>query len=358
MKIGIVSYWFNRGQGVVARQLRSALDEIGHETFVLARPTKETFRMPRSVERGDVWAQGGVTAASSFEIPAGEYEQWAASTGIQLLFCDQNYQFEELAGLRASGVRTAGRFVWERFSEEHVAGALEAFDVIYSMTAAERERYGRMGIESPQVRWGCHPDLFAVTPQRDPDTVRLFFHAGLLGRRKPIDEVLEAFERTRDPRLRLLIKGQVERRVGKLRKAQARDGRIELLLEDLPTAEHLQLFADSHVCLTPSRWEGLGLHFYEALAFGMPIITNDNPPMNELVEDGRNGILVRGHEDGVANSGIPAYSPDVGELTEAMERMANPEVRERLAEGASATARERSWEQTKQDVERLVGAAA
>ena len=76
MRIGICSYWFNRGQGVVARQLRSALDSLGHETFVLARPTKETFRQPRTVETGDVWAQREVTPASTFEVPARELVEW------------------------------------------------------------------------------------------------------------------------------------------------------------------------------------------------------------------------------------------------------------------------------------------
>ncbi|HVH17422.1 MAG TPA: glycosyltransferase, partial [Myxococcota bacterium] len=62
--------------------------------------------------------------------------------------------------------------------------------------------------------------------------------------------------------------------------------------------------------LAPSRWEILGLHLYEATAFGMPVITNDNPPMNEVIEDGLNGILVDGVEDGHARSGVPAFAPD------------------------------------------------
>lgn len=354
MRIGIVSYWFNRGQGVVARQLRSALDELGHETFVLARPTKETFRQPRTVERGDVWAQERVTAASEFEIPAAEYGRWVEGNGIEACFFYQNYQFEEVAGLRRRGVRTAGRFVWERFADEHVEPAREAFDAIYSLTRAERERYGQMGIESPAIAWGCYPDLFEVTPQRDGEVVRLFFHGGLLGRRKPIDEILEAFSRTRSPELRLLVKAQVERRMNKLERARERDPRIELVLEDLPTAEHLQLAADCHVCLTPTRWEGLGLHFYEALAFGQPIVTNDDPPMNELVEHGFNGLLVGSHPDGVANSGIPAYSPDVDDLAEAIERLADGELRERLSAGAREMATRRSWDRTVADVGRLV----
>ena len=58
---------------------------------------------------------------------------------------DQNYQFDEIAQLRRSGVRTIGRFVWEHFSAEHVEPALEAFDRIYSLTACELERYARDG---------------------------------------------------------------------------------------------------------------------------------------------------------------------------------------------------------------------
>ena len=68
-----------------------------------------------------------------------------------------------------------------------------------------------------------------------------------------------------------------------LEKAAAADPRIELVIDDMPTDEHLRLFASCDVCLGPSRWEGLGLFLYEAIAFGMPQITNDSPPMNEVV---------------------------------------------------------------------------
>src|SRR5919201_4953452 len=97
MRIGIVSHWFNRGQGVVSRHVRSALDELGHETFVLARPTRATNRRPGFVDRSDVWDQPGVTEASDFAIPADEYERWAAAARLDAALFDQNYQFDEIA---------------------------------------------------------------------------------------------------------------------------------------------------------------------------------------------------------------------------------------------------------------------
>ena len=38
----------------------------------------------------------------------------------------------------------------------------------------------------------------------------------------------------------------------------------------------------------------------------MPIITNDDPPMNEVVSDGLNGLLIGSHPDGTTRSGIDA----------------------------------------------------
>ena len=354
MRIGIVSWWFNRGQAVVGRQLRSALDGLGHETFVLARPTRGGNIRPSFIDRTGVWDQRGVTEASAYEIPVQEYQDWADETSPQIVFFDQNYQFEEIATLRRAGIRTVGRFVWEAFAAADVDPAKRAFDLIYSLTACERERYHALGISSPRVHWGCHPELLAITPRRKPETVRLIYPGGFMSKRKPFEAVIEAFSSVDDPRLRLTFKAQVERRVRKVGKLAGRDERIEVIWDDLPTARYLQLFADSDVCLAPSRWEGLGLHLYEATAFGIPIVTNDNPPMNELVEDEVNGLLVRGVESGRAKSGIPAYEPDVDELAAAIERIADEPLRAELSHGALRMRERWSWERTVQGYAELI----
>ena len=354
MRVGICAFWFNRGQGVVARQLRSALDALGHESYVLGRPTKESFPMPQDARTDDVWGQAGVTAASNFFIPADELLGWASDNSLAACFFDQNYEFDSIRALRGAGVQTIGRFVWERFSDEHVAPARDAYDLIYSMTLAEQRRYSDMGIEAPYVQWGVHPEYFEYTPHRPDDVVDFHYHAGLLGKRKPFKEVINAFSDTGEPELRLIVKAQIERRMKFLERAAKRDSRVELVLEDLPTEQHLQMFADAHVCMAPARWEGLGLHLYEAIAFGMPIVCNDDAPMNELVTDGVNGLLVPSHDDGLANSGIPARTVDVPALTEAISRLADPGLRDELSAGALARREERSWERTVEDVSELL----
>ncbi len=162
MRIGIVSKWFDRGQPVVGRYLRTAFEELGHETVVLARPKKDRGPRPGALDRKDVWDQPGITEASAYDIPLSEYRAWVEAEGVEAVFCDQNYQFSELATLRREGVHTVGRFVWEHFAEEHVAGAQEAFEIVYSFTHVEQERYRGWGIESPRIQWGLHPELMAI----------------------------------------------------------------------------------------------------------------------------------------------------------------------------------------------------
>ena len=358
MRIGICAYWFNRGQGVVARQLRSALDSLGHETFVLARPTRAKNIRPSFVDRTGVWDQPGITEASHYRIPAEEMVAWGLENELALALFDQNYEFEAIEALRASGVRTVGRFVWEQFSRADVEPAKRALETIYSLTACEQERYASMGISSPRVRWGIHPELlsYGVVARDEAGARRFFYPAGFLSKRKPLAQLLKSFRRVPNAELALVVKGQVERSTELLEHAARRDPRVEVVLEDLPTDDHLRLFASADVCVAPSRWEGLGLHLYESMALGLPVITNDNPPMNEVIRDGENGLLVKGRRRGRASSGIPAYVPSVRGLASAIERTTDSQELAALRAGVERAREGLRWENTVADYSRLIEA--
>jgi 1,2-diacylglycerol 3-alpha-glucosyltransferase len=354
-RVGIVTKWFNRGQAFVSRYVRDALEAQGHETFILARPTKDKGPMAAHVDRTGVWDQPGVTEASDWEVPYDEYVSWIEANSLEVVHWDNCYQHDEIRRLREGGVKTVGRFVWEMFGADEAEPAKAAYDVLYSMTRCEQRRYAELGIDSPYVQWGLHKELLDVPVERPDDgLVRFYFPGALLGPRKPHKEVVEAFRAAKGDNLRLIFKAQLERRMNYLERAAEEDPRIELVIDDMPTDEHLRLFAGCDVCLGPSRWEGLGLFLYEAVAFGMPQITNDSPPMNEVVRDGVNGILVGDTQDGTADSGIPSMRPDVAELTEAIERIAQPDTYARLAEGAIATREEWSWQRTTEAYGRLI----
>lgn len=391
MRIGLVSKWTASGQAVVTRQIRSALDGIGHETHVLARPGSGPRAARAAAAPPDpVWDQPGVTEASEHEIPAAEYERWAEDNDLELIMFDENYQWEAVSSLRNQGIRTIGRFVWEYFAPEHVEPAKAAYETIYSLHRAERDRYADLGIDSPYVQWGIHPELLhppqgSLTPlpggnsaqagetgrgeapedlaggisgvsgPSGEEAVTFYFPGSFLGRRKPVRKVIKAFGKAQGDHLRLLIDAQVPRNDEMLREAAEQDPRIELALEDEPEDQHRARFAACDVCLAPSRWEGLGLPLYEATAFGLPIVTNDRPPMSEMVIDGRSGILVPSVENGTARSGIPAWDPEIGALSTAIERLGDARELERMRAGVAELREQRSWPRTVADLEALVG---
>jgi glycosyltransferase involved in cell wall biosynthesis len=176
--------------------------------------------------------------------------------------------------------------------------------------------------------------------------VSFYFPGSFLGRRKPVRKVIKAFGKAGGEHLRLLIDAQVPRNDEVLRNAAADDPRIELMLEDEPEAEHRARFAACDVCLAPSRWEGLGLPLFEATGFGLPIVTNDKPPMSEMVLDGTSGILVPSVQNGTARSGIPAWDPDVDALAAAIERLGDRGELERMRAGVAELAERRAWSRT------------
>ena len=216
-----------------------------------------------------------------------------------------------------------------------------------------------MGIDSPRVRWGIHPELLEFTPeQRATDNeqraLTFFYPAGFLSKRKPVAEVLKAFRRYDDPNAKLVIKGQVEREVDLLRRGAERDPRVEVVLEDLPTDEHLRLFAAADVCVAPSRWEGLGLHLYESMALGLPVITNDAPPMNEVIADGDNGLLIASRRRGGRARGSPRTRPASAGWPARSNGSPSPGSSRALREGV-ARARERlAWSHTVADYGELI----
>ena len=85
------------------------------------------------------------------------------------------------------------------------------------------------------------------------------------------------------------------------------DERIGLRLADEP-GEHLAAVAANDVSLSPSAGAS-ATPLYEAVAFGMPTIANDDPQVDEVVRDDVNGLLVPSHPDGTARSGIAAAGP-------------------------------------------------
>jgi len=95
------------------------------------------------------------------------------------------------------------------------------------------------------------------------------------------------------------------------------------LIPPMPPTDVATWMRIADVVVVPSRREPLGLAAVEALACGTPVIASDTGGLPEVVRDGANGLLVR--------AGDPAA------LAEALRRMADPALRERLGAAGPAS---------------------
>lgn len=352
MRIGIVSYWFNRGQATVMRTVRLALDQLGHDTRVFARPTTANFARPGFVDRTGVWAQDGVESASGFEISGAELVDWARRHDLDAVLFFQNLEFDAIDELRESGVSTGGTFMWEAFSATNAALARSVHDVIYSLNDASTRRYRELGITDPfEVPFCASPALAERSaPQRAPGGTRFMFMAGYLSARKPLGVVLDAFSAGAAPDATLTVKAQTGVRPGDLIRprevdelsrryrdhtgssveAVAVDPRIRVVVDDLGEDAFVGEMLAHDVVVGVSRWEGLGLHLFECDALGLPLILNDMPPFDDWVAAGGNAHLVASNVIGRNAVGIDVHEPDFDSLADAFAALSRPRWHDRM----------------------------
>lgn len=336
MRVGLVSVWFNRGQATVMRTIRAALDELGHETHVLARPTESTFERPGFIATDSVWAQERVTHASANTIPPDEYVSWASDTGIEAAIVFQNLDTVGLGALAASGVPVLGTFMWEAFGAKEAAAMASVVDRFFALNAPTAAWYRELGIDDVAfVPYCAHPSLAATA--RDRDTAggaRFLYPGGYLRARKSLGPVVEAFVAGAPPDARLTIKAQRPLRAGDLiladegRQLARRydlhpgplsalgdpDPRIEVVVGDEDEDDFLALVNDHDVIVGVSRWEGLGLHLFEAEALGLRLVLNRMEPYLDFAAN-HDGVHLCGSKViGRRPSGIEVHEPDVASL--------------------------------------------
>ena len=119
---------------------------------------------------------------------------------------------------------------------------------------------------------------------------------GFIGRlsvQKGVKYMLDAFslvaEKFKDVHLVIAGTGELEGMVKEFVTKFNLENRIHLLgfRKDIPN-----LMRTFDIFLLPSLWEGFGIVLIEAMAAGKPVVATDTSSIPEIVEDGRNGILV------------------------------------------------------------------
>jgi glycogen(starch) synthase len=199
----------------------------------------------------------------------------------------------------------------------------------YTSRLVEEER-GR----APEAVFPTYSDLSAFTArpvQPLPERPTALF-VGVLEPYKNVDGLAAAWALVAPevPAAKLVVVGQGSRAARVRRLVAESEGRVEHVLELPPEGVAAALDAAT-VLVLPSRYEGLGRVVIEAFARGRGVVAGKAGGILDLIEDGREGLLVE--------------IDDVDGLSKALVRvLSDRSLAERL--GAAAHARFPEWNQT------------
>lgn len=295
MKIGIVTTWFERGAAYVSKQYIDALKN-GNEVFVYARGGE------KFADNGSVWNSYNVTwGDKKWGKDYGEetrnknlehFKKWLADNKLDVVFFNEEHWWEPIMLCNELGVKT-GAYV------DYYTKETNPFFRLYDFLICNTKRHLSAFEWHPQayyVPWGTDVSVFKPKSFElaEKGKVTFFHSAGMNPKRKGTDALIRAFTKLNCENAKLVIHSQkplhaiFPKLVESINFLEEK-GALSCI-EKTVGAPGLYFMGDVYVY--PTVLEGIGLTIAEALGSGLPVITSDNAPMNEFVNDS-NGKLIK-----------------------------------------------------------------
>ena len=277
MNIGIVTTWFERGAAYVSKAYLESLKKEGHKVYIYARGGE-------NMAIGDSkWNTENVTWGKKLRgnnINRNNFFKWILENKLDtILFNEQNnYYILYLTKKKFPEIKLAA------YVDYYTEDSLILFNV-YDFVICNTKRHMQALDQHPQafyLKWGTDINLFK--PTEIPKDQITFFHSVGMSDRKGTDILINAFiTGNLYEKSKLIIHTQIPiEQVCKYKKTELQKYSVEII-EKTVTAPGLYHLGDIYVY--PTKLDGLGLTMYEALACGLPVITTNYPPMNEIIDN-------------------------------------------------------------------------
>ncbi|MFH1428574.1 MAG: glycosyltransferase family 4 protein [Candidatus Margulisiibacteriota bacterium] len=227
---------------------------------------------------------------------------WAKSNNLDMVFfIERQTDHYLLDQYHAAGIKTATTIMQENIYPS-VSAILKKYSYVICPVKCTYNVLKENNLDNLVfLKWAVDTKLFSPVPKDHFETplTRFIFNAGWGGahwRKNPL-AVVQAFDKaSKDNELiELVFKTQkpLKEYEPEVRNIIDNNPRINVNQENLTLDKLIELYKQCHVSLLPSKWEGIGLPYLESLAQGLPVITVDEPPMNEWIVDGENGYCCK-----------------------------------------------------------------
>jgi len=172
------------------------------------------------------------------------------------------------------------------------------FDLLkkFNFSLFEKEKLFPFGFAF-EPRFPISSSVSPVDTEKDVNEKKLKFL--LIGgfntvHRKQADKVMNAFEIVLNDGFSVELTITSQCSVESLKKQCSQN--IRILEENLSYTEIKKLYEEHDVTIQVSKHEGLGLGFFESIAAGIPVISLNVEPHNEIIKEGVNGWLLHAHD--------------------------------------------------------------
>ncbi len=275
MNIGIVTTWFERGAAYVSKNYMELLEKGGNCVYIFARGGEN---IPTTLT--NKWMGNNVTRSTRYtdsQIEKVKFKKWIRKNKIEAILFNEQQDFRVLLWLKKDfpSIKTAA------YVDYYTERTIHWFE-LYDFLICNTNRHMQAMASHPQkfyIKWGTNIDLYK--PQNLKHKELTFFHSVGMSLRKGTDILIDAFidgEVYKHAKLIIHTQIPIEKNCC-YTKHELKKYNVKII-EKTVSAPGLYYMGDIYVY--PTRLDGLGLTMYEALASGLPLITSDFPPMNEV----------------------------------------------------------------------------
>lgn len=358
MKLGFISILGPRGQWYVTHNFMQALQD-SHELFLLGRP----FSVRDGTFLGnfaDYNIKAELQLSPVYTLTPETIKQWVTSNKLDIVIYNEELNWALVDAAISCGVKTV---TYLDYFTELTIPFFKKYDLVIACAQHAYKLFNDKHFTNIRyLDWGVDCELFKPTSNIDKCT---FFHSagwGGVNWRKCSPDVLRSFDKLRKMGREYTLffhsqtgKIQYPEDCQKIIDERCADGSLQVFFGSVP---HPGLYHKGKINVAPSILEGLGLFLPEGLACGMPTITTDAPPMNQWVQNEKNGLLIKtkGFHQRKDPYFFPEWEIDTDSLTEAMELLGSDPERasEMAAEARKGIEMTNSFSIFKENVNKLI----
>tara|TARA_R100000789_G_scaffold99540_1_gene106373 strand:- start:510 stop:1547 length:1038 start_codon:yes stop_codon:yes gene_type:complete len=294
MRIGIVSQFDRSGYGYTALDIRKVFIGAGNAVHTLARNRENRLN-------DEFNCIPNVSYYTEKNIPVDIIKHWIERNDLThciFLGFDSSKELGDVQLIQRSlsDIKFISIPMWENVEDNKL---YNFFHRIICPTKKCKEVF-KSNTQAVYVKWGFDEEIFFPTTKEFEPTVKIFHPVGKWEKEDLSGKVpsLRGFlfknricveeDGNLLPKSLLYVHTRLENGCNP---TNTNLGNLIIGEQNLSRNEMAILYKTADVCLLPSKVEGLGLSFLEAIGTGIPIITVDDAPMNEFISNGLTGYL-------------------------------------------------------------------